>query len=55
VYSLKCSICFCATQVPTQLVGFPGEGHGIDTPCNQRVRDQRTLEWFLRYLPVKQA
>ncbi|WP_293907790.1 S9 family peptidase [Phenylobacterium sp.] len=39
-----------AVGVPTSLVIYPGEGHGLRDPMNQRDVEQRTLAWFDRYL-----
>jgi dipeptidyl aminopeptidase/acylaminoacyl peptidase len=36
--------------VPTGLVIYPGERHGISRPVHQVDRLRRTLEWFARYL-----
>jgi dipeptidyl aminopeptidase/acylaminoacyl peptidase len=36
--------------VPTGLVIYPGERHGITRPVHQVDRLRRTLEWFARYL-----
>ncbi|EDQ88882.1 uncharacterized protein MONBRDRAFT_32707 [Monosiga brevicollis MX1] len=38
-------------RTPTELVVYPGEGHGFTQPQHRRDRDERTLAWFLRYLP----
>jgi dipeptidyl aminopeptidase/acylaminoacyl peptidase len=36
--------------VPTQLVVYPGEGHGFHDPKHNLDRMRRTLEWFDKYL-----
>jgi dipeptidyl aminopeptidase/acylaminoacyl peptidase len=36
--------------VETQLVVYPGEYHGIDTPSHARDLYQRYLDWFARHL-----
>ncbi len=36
--------------VPTELVVYPGEFHGIDTPSHTRDLYQRYLDWFGRYV-----
>src|SRR5690606_31077743 len=36
--------------VPTQLIVYPGERHGIRKPSFQKDRYQRYLEWYARYL-----
>ena len=36
--------------VPTQLIIYPGQFHGITTPSYQRDRAERYLRWFDRYL-----
>ena len=36
---------------PTQLVVYPGEGHGFKRPACRRDRDWRMLRWFLAHLP----
>jgi dipeptidyl aminopeptidase/acylaminoacyl peptidase len=37
-------------QVPTQLVIYPGENHGLTVPSYLRDRMQRNLDWYGRYL-----
>ncbi|MFM7783864.1 MAG: S9 family peptidase, partial [Gammaproteobacteria bacterium] len=37
-------------KVPTQLVIYPGQYHGIETPSYQIDRIQRYLDWYGRYL-----
>ncbi len=39
-----------AINVPTQLVIYAGEGHGIRAPKNRADVTKRTLDWFDRYL-----
>ena len=43
--------------VPTELVVYPGESHGISTPSYQKDRLERYLAWYDRYLkpPVPAA
>jgi dipeptidyl aminopeptidase/acylaminoacyl peptidase len=36
--------------VPTELVIYPGETHGISRPSFQRDRLQRYLDWYRRWL-----
>jgi dipeptidyl aminopeptidase/acylaminoacyl peptidase len=36
--------------VPTQLVVYPGEGHGFSQPKHRQDELQRLLEWFDKYL-----
>jgi dipeptidyl aminopeptidase/acylaminoacyl peptidase len=38
-------------NVPTQLVVYPDEGHGISDPTHRRDVLQRAVEWFGRYMP----
>ncbi|OYU35874.1 MAG: peptidase S9 family protein [Novosphingobium sp. PASSN1] len=38
------------TGVPTRLVGYPDENHGITRPSFQRDRLERIVDWFARYL-----
>jgi dipeptidyl aminopeptidase/acylaminoacyl peptidase len=38
-------------RVPTQLVVYPNEGHGLADPAHRRDVLQRTLDWFARYMP----
>lgn len=37
-------------KVPTQLVIYPGQYHGIETPSYQVDRMQRYVDWYGRYL-----
>ena len=39
-----------AMNVPTSLVIYPGEGHGIRDPQNMIDVRQRTIAWFNLYL-----
>ncbi|MDP2957497.1 MAG: S9 family peptidase [Longimicrobiales bacterium] len=36
--------------VPTQLVVYPGQGHGIGVPAYQKDRYERYLEWYARWV-----
>jgi dipeptidyl aminopeptidase/acylaminoacyl peptidase len=36
--------------VPTEMVIYPGEQHGLDRPIHQIDQIQRTLDWFARYI-----
>jgi len=36
--------------VPTQLVIYPGQYHGLDKPSYQRDRLERYVAWLDRYL-----
>ncbi len=38
------------TGVPTRLVGYPDENHGINRPSFQRDRLERIVDWYGRYL-----
>jgi len=38
-------------HVPTRLVVYPNEGHGIADPVHRRDIMERAAEWFARYLP----
>jgi dipeptidyl aminopeptidase/acylaminoacyl peptidase len=42
-------------RVPTQLVVYPGEGHGFHEPKHNLDRMRRTLEWFDHYLGKQRA
>jgi len=37
-------------RVPTELVVYPDEGHGLSDPSHRRDVLQRTVDWFTRYL-----
>jgi dipeptidyl aminopeptidase/acylaminoacyl peptidase len=39
-----------ARHVPTQLVVYPNEGHGISDPAHRQDLMERAAEWFARYL-----
>ena len=39
--------------VPTQLIIYPGQFHGITTPSYQKDRAERYLQWFDKYLKAK--
>ena len=36
--------------VPTQLIVYPGQGHGIAVPSYQKDRYQRYLEWYGKWV-----
>jgi dipeptidyl aminopeptidase/acylaminoacyl peptidase len=38
-----------ANKVPTQMVIYPDEGHGIRQPRHQEDVLRRALAWFARY------
>lgn len=38
-----------ARQIPTEMVIYPGEGHGIRQPRHREDVLRRTLEWFARF------
>ncbi|MGD0939092.1 MAG: S9 family peptidase [Terracidiphilus sp.] len=38
-------------HVPTQLVVYPNEGHGLTDPAHRRDAMERAVEWFARYMP----
>ena len=38
-------------QVPTQLVVYPNEGHGLTDPAHRRDVLVRAVDWFARYMP----
>ena len=38
-----------AREVPTQMVIYPGEGHGIRQPRHREDVLRRVLAWFERY------
>ena len=37
-------------DVPTQLVIYPGEYHGLSKPSNIQDRLERWIDWYGRYL-----
>ncbi|MBV8497328.1 MAG: S9 family peptidase [Gammaproteobacteria bacterium] len=39
-----------AVGVPTAIMIYPGEGHGLRDPAHAEDATRRTLEWFDRYL-----
>ena len=39
-----------ALGVPTSVMIYPGEGHGLREPANTEDAMRRTIEWFDRYL-----
>jgi dipeptidyl aminopeptidase/acylaminoacyl peptidase len=39
--------------VPTELVVYPNEGHGLANPDHRRDVELRTMEWFAKYLPAR--
>ena len=41
--------------VPTQLIIYPNERHGIRRPAFQKDRYQRYLDWYAKYLGVAKA
>ena len=38
-------------HVPTELVVYPNEGHGLSNPAHRRDVLQRTVDWFGQYMP----
>jgi len=38
-------------HIPTRLVVYPNEGHGITDPVHRRDMMERAAEWFASYLP----
>ncbi|HXR96851.1 MAG TPA: S9 family peptidase, partial [Terriglobales bacterium] len=36
--------------IPTQLIAYPDEWHGITRPSFQRDREQRYLDWYAKYI-----
>ncbi len=42
-----------AENVPTQLVIYPNEGHGIRQPDHARDLEARELAWWTKYMPAK--
>ncbi|SNS06660.1 Dipeptidyl aminopeptidase/acylaminoacyl peptidase [Sphingomonas laterariae] len=41
-------------DVPTQLVVYPGENHGLTVPSYKIDRLQRHIDWFTRYLALSE-
>ena len=41
-----------ALGVPTQLVIYPNEGHGIRQPDHARDLEARELAWWTKYMPA---
>jgi dipeptidyl aminopeptidase/acylaminoacyl peptidase len=39
-----------AMGVPTSLVIYPGEGHGLRKPADEQDAEARTIAWFDKYL-----
>jgi dipeptidyl aminopeptidase/acylaminoacyl peptidase len=39
-----------AMNVPTSIMIYPGEGHGLRDPAHLADAQQRTLAWFDKYL-----
>jgi dipeptidyl aminopeptidase/acylaminoacyl peptidase len=39
-----------AMNVPTSIMIYPGEGHGLRDPVHLADAEQRTLAWFDKYL-----
>ena len=39
-----------AMNVPTSIMIYPGEGHGLRDPAHLADAEQRTLDWFDKYL-----
>lgn len=37
-------------RIPTELIVYPGEWHGISRPSFQRDRQQRYLDWYAKYM-----
>jgi dipeptidyl aminopeptidase/acylaminoacyl peptidase len=42
-----------AEHVPTQLVIYPNEGHGIRQPDHARDLEAREVAWFAQYMPAQ--
>ncbi len=42
-----------AENVPTQLVVYPNEGHGIRQPDHVRDLEAREFGWWEKYMPAK--
>jgi len=41
-------------HVPSQLVVYPNEGHGLSNPAHARDVFERAIDWFTRYMPPSQ-
>ncbi|MDR3792312.1 MAG: S9 family peptidase [Terracidiphilus sp.] len=41
-------------HVPSQLVVYPNEGHGLSNPAHARDVLERSIDWFTRYMPPAQ-
>jgi dipeptidyl aminopeptidase/acylaminoacyl peptidase len=41
--------------VPTELVVYPGQFHGITRPSYQKDRIERYLAWYAKYLKAPEA
>jgi dipeptidyl aminopeptidase/acylaminoacyl peptidase len=41
--------------IPTQLVVYPGQFHGITRPSYQKDRIERYLAWYAKYLKAPEA
>jgi dipeptidyl aminopeptidase/acylaminoacyl peptidase len=41
-----------AYGIPTQLVIYPNEGHGIRNPDHARDLEARELAWWTKYMPA---
>jgi dipeptidyl aminopeptidase/acylaminoacyl peptidase len=41
--------------VPTQLIVYPGQNHGISRPSYQKDRMERYLAWYAKYLKAPEA
>jgi dipeptidyl aminopeptidase/acylaminoacyl peptidase len=38
--------------VPTRLIIYPGQYHGLDKPSYIQDRLQRMIDWYAQYLPA---
>jgi dipeptidyl aminopeptidase/acylaminoacyl peptidase len=38
-------------HIPTELVVYPNEGHGLSDPAHRRDVLQRAVDWFAQYMP----
>ncbi len=41
-------------EVPTELVVYPGEGHGLTTYEHRKAKMEWDLAWFERYLVAEE-